>query len=318
MNLNYILTPCILQTVIICISSLIALYCIASIIKSLWGKKDNREICPLEKKSNCETCHEKKHLLYKLIVVFLVFLLVILFSHKFYAYDNVFNFMSFASAIISIILAVLTIIYTYFTQGTTSSAAEKIEKASSEMKQVVKSISNARQTYDDSAETLNDNVKDILRRIKGISHKVGADTDYENVGELKNVDAGTSNEVDEFKEEVLTEFNKGNSNAGVIILYLCSKVKETEKECVLSDIFTDDTIMYFAGYIIALNVIGFTAIEIDIATKTIKSADIVDDLIEGAERRLSGALKNKFIKEYKQKIDDYFSKTEEEKTDRED
>lgn len=304
--MNEILTPCILQTIIICISSLLALYCIASLIKSLARKKNNCETCPLENKNNCETCHEKKHLLYKLIVVFLVFLLVILFSHKFYAYDNVFNFMSFASAIISIILAVLTIIYTYFTQGTTSSAAEKIEKASSEMKQVVKSISNARQTYDDSAETLNDNVKDILRRIKGISHKVGADADYETVGELKD-----NNDLDEFKDTILNGFNNENSNAGAILLYLCSKVKDNkDTTCVLSDFFDEDTIMYYMGYIVALNAIGFTVIDIDMTTKTIKSADIVDDLIDGAKQRIEIESKNKFIIEYKQKIDDYFAAKE--------
>lgn len=303
--MNEILTPCILQTVIICISSLIALYCIASIIKSLWGKKDSCEICPLEKNSNCKTCHEKKHLLYKLIVAFLVFLLVILFSHKFYAYDNIFNFMSFASAIISIILAVLTIIYTYFTQGTTSSAAEKIEKASSEMKQVVNSISNAKQTYDYSAETLNEKMQDILKRVKGISYKVGADTDYETVGDLKG-----SSELDKFKDVVLSEFNNDNSNAGAVLLYLCTKIKETGQACNLKNLFEEDTIMYFFGYIVALNAIGFTAIDIDMTTKTIKSADIVDDLIDGAKQRIEIESKNKFIIEHKQKIDDYFAAKE--------
>lgn len=296
MSLNYILTPCVLQTIIICVSLLLALLCITSLIKNLHGAKDN-----------CENCHRKKHLSYKFIVGILIFLLVILFTHKFYADDNVFNFMSFASAIISIILAVLTIIYTYFTQGTTSSAAEKIEKASTEMSGAVDSVRTATQAYDHTAESLQENIKEILRCIKGISHKVGVDADYENVGELKNVDTDTGSEVDKFKEEVISEFNNGNSNAGAIILYLCSKVKETEKKCVLSDLFIDDTIMYFFGYIIALNVVGFTAIDIDIATKTIKSADMVEELARGAKHRLDIESKNKFIKEHKQKIDDYFS-----------
>lgn len=174
------------------------------------------------------------------------------------------------------------------------------------MKQVVKSISNARQTYDDSAETLNDNMKDILRRIKGISHKVGADADYETVGELKD-----NNELDEFKDTILNGFNDENSNAGAILLYLCSKVKDNkDTTCVLSDFFDEDTIMYYIGYIVALNAIGFTAIDIDMATKTIKSADIVDDLIDGAKQRIEIESKNKFIIEHKQKIDDYFATKE--------
>ena len=106
-------------------------------------------------------------------------------------------------------------------------------------------------------------------------------------------------------------FNDENSNAGAILLYLCSKVKDNkDTTCVLSDFFDEDTIMYYIGYIVALNAIGFTAIDIDMATKTIKSADIVDDLIDGANQRIKIESKNKFIIEHKQKIDDYFATKE--------
>ena len=152
--MNEILTPCILQTIIICISSLLALYCIASLIKSLAGKKNN-----------CETCHEKKYLSYKLIVGFLVFLLVILLTHKFYADDNVFNFMSFASAIISIILAVLTIIYSYYTNGTTSSSVEKLGNASKKIEGTLITVNEASQSYKESAESLKDNITLILQKL---------------------------------------------------------------------------------------------------------------------------------------------------------
>lgn len=163
MNLNYILTPCILQTIIICMSLLLALLCITSLIKNLKGAKDNCD--------NCDNCYRKKHLSYKFIVGILIFLLIILFSHKFYSDDNIFNFLSFASAIISIILAVLTMIYTFLTQGTTSSAANKIEKASAEITKAVISVQKATQAYEGSARSLQQNIGSITASLSNVEEQ---------------------------------------------------------------------------------------------------------------------------------------------------
>lgn len=298
--MNEILTTGVLQTIIICISSLIALYCIASIIKNLWGKKDDRKICHLEKKNNCETCYEKKHLLYKLIVVFLVFLLVILFSHKFYAYDNIFNFMSFASAIISIILAVLTIIYSYYTNGTTSSSVEKLGNASKKIEGTLITVNEASQSYKESAESLKDNITLILQKLDQQikdAHKVIADLASSN--EL-NLDLSEN-----AKPKFVKDFVETSSIVGVAAMYACVKSNETNTPFSLESLWKDNDYMrYSNGYLIAARSAGL--LNISIASKkyivTVKKChpaleDNIQKYIKQNEKR---------IQPYIQKIDSYF------------
>ena len=301
--MNEILTPCILQTIIICctivILSIVAVsaYRIKKVQKRSWGS-------------------------YIFSASILIILAIAIFSFCFCGNRNVLDFISLASALVSIILAVITIVYSFVINSQTSGQVDKLTTASNnlqeatgksiesiqEMKTAAQQVIKASNAYDTSARILDKNIEEILRCIRGISHKVGADTDYETVGDLKGGnELDEFDELDEFKNRILSGFNDENSNAGAILIYLCSKVKETEKICDLKYFFGDDTIMYYLGYIVVLNAIGFTAIEMDFTSKIIKSVDIVDELIEGAKQRLKTESDNKFIKENRQKIDDYFS-----------
>lgn len=246
--MNEILTPCILQTIIICISSLLALYCVASLIKSLARKKNNCETCPLENKNNCETCLEKKHLSYKLIVGFLVFLLVILFTHKFYADDNIFNFMSFASAIISIILAVLTIIYTYYTQGTTTSSAEKIEKVSLEITRAVQSVQVATQAYEGSAQSLQENIKSITASINHVEEQTNRILIEQMENNQKKSSTGQALNM---SSRDISKFVDSASHLGTIALYAASLANERNQAFNLKVIEDSDQVWYAAGFIIS-------------------------------------------------------------------
>ena len=307
--MNEILTPCILQTVIICISSLIALYCIASIIKSLWGKKDSREICPLEKKSNCETCHEKKHLLYKLIVAFLVFLLVILFSHKFYAYDNIFNFMSFASAIISIILAVLTIIYTYYTQGTTSSAAEKIEKASAEITKAVISVQEATQAYEGSARSLQQNIGSITASLNNVEEQTKRILLEQMKNNQKESSSGQSFNI---KDKDIHSFVESASQLGTIALYAASLANEFKKDFKLNIIADLDQAWYAAGFIISTSCFNLLEAELNYQDDNLymSVSEFSKKLKEEVNSKVEKKIKNKedFYITSKKVIDTYFEK----------
>lgn len=256
--MNEILTPYILQTIIICISSLIALYCIASIIKNLWGKKDDRKICHLEKKNNCETCHEKKHLLYKLIVVFLVFLLVILFSHKFYAYDNVFNFMSFASAIISIILAVLTIIYSYYTNGTTSSSVEKMEGATKKIEATLLKVNEATQSYKESADSLKTNITSLLNTITHVDQT--ANKLLESQGLNNKFDK--QDLKDGLNDIMVKNFIELSSPRGNVLMYACIKACDNNEALMLENIMEDNTIDYCRGFLVAAKSAGLFKLKI--------------------------------------------------------
>lgn len=308
--MNEILTPCVLQNIIIC-STIIILSVVAVSAFKIHKVENRKRELKLENTEN-GSCLGSYIFLSSIVVL----IAVVIFSYAFFSDKKVLDFMSLASALVSIILAVITIIYSFVINSQTSGQVDKLTTASTslqeatgksiesiqEMKMAAQQVIKASKTYDSSAQMLDNNIKEILRCIKGISHKVGADTDYETVGELRD-----SDELDEFKDVVLSQFNDENSNAGAILIYLCSKVKETEKTCDLRDFFGEDTFMYYFGYIVALNAIGFTAIDIDFTSKTIKAADVVETLIKGAKQRLESESDNKFIKENRQKIDDYFS-----------
>lgn len=297
--MNEILTPCILQTIIICCTIII----VSLIAVSAYRVKKN----------NIRTWGS-----YIFSASVLIILAIAIFSISFYGDRNVLDFVSLASALVSIILAVITIIYSFVINGQTSGQIDKLATTSeclqdaanqtkqsiTEMKSAAQQVINASNSYDTSAKSLDKNIQEILRCIKGISYKVGADADYETIGGLKSVE---EDDVDKFKDEVFSNFNEGNPNAGAVLLYLCSKINETGQPCDLKELFAEDITMYYLGYIVALNAIGFTAIELDFAAQTIKTVDVVEELIEGAKQRMKIESKNKFIKVNKQKIDDYFS-----------
>lgn len=293
--MNEILTPCVLQTIIISISSLLALYCIASLIKSLAGKKNN-----------CETCHEKKQLSYRLIVGFLIFLLVILLSHKFYADDNVFNFMSFASAIISIILAVLTIIYTYYTQGTTTSSAEKIEKASVKMQEVASSVEKTSKLYMNSAESLNNNIGLILDKIGHVEEQ----TNQLLIKQIMNNSDGSPIQGDE-----ISHFVEVSSQLGTIALYAMKKAYKYKKPFPLNKLGGNENEGYVAGYIIASS--SFNLLEADFDSQNevlhISVSEYKQELGNLIESKIVNKIKSgdnnekEFYTEYKKIVDDFYN-----------
>ena len=307
--MNEILTPCILQTIIICISSLLALYCIASLIKSLARKKNNCKTCPLENKNNCETCHEKKHLSYKLIVAFLVFLLVILFTHKFYADDNVFNFMSFASAIISIILAVLTIIYTYYTQGTTTSSVEKMEHASIKMGEAAANVENASNSYMDSANLLRDNISQILDKIGHVEEQ----TNQILIEQMKNNQKkSSSGKTPTMSDENIRKFVDSASNFGIIALYAASLAHERNMDFNFKVIEDGDQVWYSAGFIISTSC--FNLLEAVLAynngSLSMSVSEFSEKLKEEVKSKVEKKIKDKedFYITNKKAIDTYFEK----------
>lgn len=299
--MNEILTPCILQTIIICVSLLLALLCITSLIKNLKGAKDNCD--------NCDNCYRKKHLSYKFVIGILIFLLVILFSHKFYANDNVFNFMSFASAIISIILAVLTIIYTYYTQGTTSSAANKIEKASAEMTKAVISVQKATQAYEGSARSLQQNIGSITASLSNVEEQ----TNQILIEQMKNNQKkSSSGQTPTMSDENIRKFVDSASNFGIIALYAASLAHERNMDFNFKVIEDGDQVWYSAGFIISTSC--FNLLEAVLAynngSLSMSVSEFSEKLKEEVKSKVEKKIKNKedFFITNKKAIDTYFEK----------
>lgn len=274
--MNEILTPCILQTIIICCTIII----IGIIAVSAYRINQQQQ---------------RSWASYIFSASILLILAIAIFSYCFCKDRNVLDFISLASALISIILAVVTIIYSYFTNSRSNSQIDRLNKAAED-------VSKATISYESSAESLKENIQKILNEIGGIKNQMthnGVDTDYEATLERKV--------KNDFIDSIFTDFNKNNSNAGFIFIYLCSKIKETGKKCNLNDIFTEDTIMYYIGYAIALNSVGFTVINIDFNTKTITKVELVDDIVKGALKRFEIESNNQFVIEQRQIIDQYFA-----------
>lgn len=293
--MNSILTPCVLQTTIICISIIIIVSCILKLISLL------RKPATYYHNLGCDNCHQVKYVSYRFSIGILAGIVVFLFSLRYYEIENLFDFMSFASAIISIILAVLTIIYTYYTQGTTTSSAEKIEKASVAIKGATDNIASATSAYSKTADSLQENIQKILDKLDGISAKVDAGPDYVN-----NVKTAAR---DELAVAILTDFSKNAPPAGCLLLYACCKVQRVKKSLRLSDLFPNDMLMYYVGFSYAMNSIGaaqiFMNMETTEVTKSIVGQHLESCILERIQTEV--AVGNQFVIEHKQKIDEYFA-----------
>lgn len=221
--------------------------------------------------------------------------------------ELVLDFMSLASALISIILAVITIIYSFVINGQTTGQIDKLISASENLQVVGESVEEATGLYKQTADGLRHNVSLLQNNIARILNRIEQKIDTMNGKEEEYEATVALKERNKFRNKIIEDFNKGNSNAGAILIYLCSKIKETGQPCDLKEIFSEENVMYYLGYVIALNGIGFTAADVDFSTRTIKSVDIVEDLVEGAKQRFELEVDNDFMKEYKQKIDDHFA-----------
>lgn len=298
MNLNYILTPCILQTIIICMSLLLALLCITSLIKNLKGTKDN-----------CGNCPSKMYLSYKFIVGILIFLLIILFSHKFYSDDNIFNFLSFASAIISIILAVLTMIYTFLTQGTTSSAANKIEKASAEITKAVISVQEATQAYEDSARSLQQNIGSITASLSNVEEQTKRILLEQMENNQKESSSGRSFNI---TDKDLHSFVESASQMGTIALYAASLANEFKKDFKLNIIADLDQAWYAVGFIISTSCFNLLEAELNYRDDNLymSVSEFSKKLKEEVKSKVEKKTNNNedFYSSNKKVIDTYFEK----------
>ena len=298
--MNEILTPCILQIIIICCTAIIICVVVASVIK----------ICVVEKRKKTLNIKDPKGSSLSGTYIFLssvvVSIAVIIFSYSFYMEELVLDFMSLASALISIILAVITIIYSFVVNGQTTGQIDKLISASESLQETADKVENITDSYKQTADDLQGNVRILQRNLKLILERLDTAITYMQGKEGDYEVTKSSLLRDTELNPIIDKFNNSNSNAGVIIIYICSKVQETNMPCNLSKLFSED-IMYYLGYIFALNAIGFTVAAVDFSTKTIKSAKVAEKVLDGVKARFKLEAENEFMIEQKQKIDSYFS-----------
>lgn len=290
--MNDILTPCILQTVIICCTIIIlgligvSAYRVYVNDKRTWGS-------------------------YIFSASVLLILAIAIFSFCFCGNRNVLDFISLASALISIILAVVTIIYSYFINSRSSGQIDQLNKAA-------RDVSEATLSYTKSAESLQENIRKIIETVNNVEIKtdniighLAKQQGNPNDNKFPNKDRKQKDNFD--VNTYVDNYVKISSPLGIIAMYACIKAYETDnKEFLLNAFFDDGNLAaYCGGFLIATTSAGFIQVLIDFNTSSIKvlgCTEIIKHYVYGWISKFNIS-QVAGLKELKEKIDLYFSES---------
>lgn len=256
--MNDILTPCILQTIVIC--STIVILGVLGVTAYRIGKGQQRSWGS-----------------YIFSASIILTLAVATFSLCFCSDRNVLDFISLASAIISIILAVVTIVYSYFINSRSAGQIDQLNKAAED-------VSKATLSYEKSAESLQENIHKIIQVVNNVDKKT--DKIITNLANHQNI-SPSNNSFSEVESSSATDGNAGepfdvntyvdnyikiSSPLGIMAIYACIKAYDSDrKNFNLKDLFDDKVISYCGGFLIATTSAGFVQINInfDIASVSV-------------------------------------------------
>lgn len=273
--MNEILTPCILQTIIICctivILSIVAVsaYRIKKVQKRSWGS-------------------------YIFSASILIILAIAIFSFCFCGNRNVLDFISLASAIVSIILAVITIVYSYFINSRSSGQIDQLNKAAQD-------VSKATLSYTESAESLQENIQKIINAINRVEEKTDK---LLNENTTKNLNQ--NNVLNNFDlDTYMNGFINTASVLGILMLYACVKAKDCNKPFDLN-MLGEVNAIYCMGFFIATVSTGLINGFIDFNTKKITTKDYIPNLKNIIEKWIDDNDDRPLIKEVKPQIDSFF------------
>lgn len=274
--MKQLFTPCIIQTIVICCTIIIA---------SLVGLSLYR----IHKKV------EQSWQGYVFISCILVILAVIIFSFVFYGDRDVLDFISLSSALISIILAIITIIYSFYSNSRSVGQTEKLQKAA-------ETVQKATISYSDSAASLQENIQKIVAAVS----RVEAKTD-------RLLDANTSSNSKMTKifsnfnlEEYTKLFVKATSRAGVIIMYTCIESKDHNKPFPFSLISSDDDGRYVYGFLVALGSSGLVFLKTEYEKDLVTVSEYVLPLKKAINEKIKEYQSIERIKYQIEKIDKFF------------
>lgn len=296
--MNELLTPCIVQTIIICCTIII----IALVILSGYRIKQQLK----------QSWHG-----YVFIASILTILAIIIFSYVFYGNRKVLDFISLASALISIILAIVTIIYSFYTNGSSIGQAEKLQEAAEEVQIATKSYSN-------SAESLQKNINQILQTLsevkeyaKDTNSKFGSilnnlnifpSTSTKPTSAIKEVEEGDNDNIN--INSLITDYINAGSFWGNLGLLACvySQKKDNKISLAALNLISDNFMpAYICGYVIASSSLGIVSATIN--ENEIRVLSTMDGLQEKLENMINHYIaKHTDIKEQNQSIYDKIKK----------
>ncbi len=270
------LTPCIIQTIIICCTIVIlasigsSTYRIHKMASQSWGN-------------------------YVFIASVVLVLGIAIFSYTFYGNRNVLDFISLASALISIILAVVTIIYSFYTNSRSSGQIEILNKAAQDVKDATTSYSN-------SAESLQENIQKIINAVNRVEEKTNLILD---ASKAMNVGGGYNFANFDLNAYILGFINVA-SPLGIMTLYACIKSKDENKSLQLNIIGSNETVAYCGGFLIAATSAGLVTAFINFESWTVSTTNYIAPVKQHIGEWINRNTSNQFIIDLKEKIDKYF------------
>lgn len=240
-----ILTPSILQTIIIC-STIISLALVAVSAYRV-GKGLKRDSG-----------------MYMFMSGVVLFVAVMIFSHAFSGNRNVLDFISIASALISIILAVVTIVYSFLSNSKSSAQVEKLNEAAEK-------VQNATLSYSNSADSLRDNIQLILETVLEVKdYAKRTNSAIANSYGLRGVHSVIDGMVADAEkvEDLTANYVTAGSFVGNLGLLACvySKIKGRQFSLAeLNSISPSDNVIsyYICGYVIASSALGIVEAHIE-------------------------------------------------------
>ncbi|MBR5551963.1 MAG: hypothetical protein IKV83_08620 [Muribaculaceae bacterium] len=298
--MNEILTPCILQSIIICCT--IIILCIIGLVAYGIKKRGPRDWASY-------------------IFAASVFLTIgiAIFSLCYCGDRNVLDFISLASAIISIILAVVTIVYSYFINSRSSGQIDQLNKAA-------RDVSEATSSYTKSAESLQENIRKIIETVNNVEIK----TDNI-IGHLAKQQGNPNDNKFPNKEQkrkdnfdintYVDNYVKISSPLGIMAMYACIKAYDSDNKEFSLNLFFDDSNLaaYCGGFLIATTSTGLIHVLVDFNKSSIQVMGCTDIIKHYVGKWISESDINRIkgLCELKEKIDAYFSKPNqsEEKTE---
>ncbi len=244
--MNNVLTPYIIQTIIICCTIII----VAAIGVSAYR------------------VHQKQPRSWGFYIYYasiLTLLGIVVFSNAFYGNRNVLDFVSLASALISIILAVVTILYSFYSNSQSAGQVEILNNAA-------KSVEEATLSYSESAESLQENISKIIAAVNRVEEKTDRIIDM-TLGSV----SGANNHLINFDlEAYIKGYVDLASPVGVVAMYACIKSKDANKDWNL-DLFTSENNQFYcSGFLISTTSAGFITLTIDFSNGNVSVSNYVE------------------------------------------
>ena len=250
--MNTILTPCILQTIIICCTIIIITIVAVSAYRIKKGQQRSRGA-------------------YIYYASILSIFTISIFSYCFYGNRNVLDFVSLASALISIILAVITIIYSFYSNSQSASQVETLNKAA-------ESVKRATTSYAESAESLQENISKIITAVNRVEEKTDRLLDMTSISSAE-ASSGTNNHLVDFD---LDAYIKGYVNLaspiGIMAMYACIKAKDTKREWNLNIFPNEYNRIYCGGFLISTTSAGFITVNVNFSNGNVIVANYLQNV----------------------------------------